>query len=315
MIWLCIASLLWAFSFGLIKHHLAGLDPWWVAVVRLALAAVVFLPWTVVAAPPETRLRWRALVLGMLQFGAMYTFFLAAFGSLAAWQVALWTVLTPIYVALLASWRARRTGLRPLAAAVLAVLGALLAEGRLPQGSSLDGVLLVQASNLCFAAGQLGYGPLLARVRERSPAASGGSRRHELGLLGWMYLGATVLVVAGLAASGGRLVPPATQLAGGALPVLIYLGLVPTAVGFWVWNKGAARTAAGPLAVANNLKVPLGVIVAWSVFGEAAPYLRAAAGLAVIAAALALARPRRGVPTVVPTPCSTRDHRDTSASQ
>ena len=44
------------------------------------------------------------------------------------------------------------------------------------------------------------------------------------------------------------------------LPVLLYLGLVPTAVGFWLWNKGAARTSAARLAVANNLKVPLAVL-------------------------------------------------------
>lgn len=296
MIWLVTASLLWAFSFGLIKHHLAGLDPWWVAAVRLLLAAAVFLPWAVAAAPRAAHLRWSALLLGMLQFGAMYTFFLAAFGSLAAWQVALWTVLTPIYVALLAAWRSLRVGLRPLLAAVLAVLGALLAEGRLPQGSSLQGVLLVQASNLCFAAGQLGYGPLLTRVRALSPSGPGVGRRHELGLLGWMYLGGAVLTVAGLSFGGGRLVPAPAEVTGVVLPVLLYLGLVPTAVGFWAWNKGAARTAAGRLAVTNNLKVPLAVLVAWLVFAEAAPYLRAAAGLAVLVLALAVAVPRREAP-------------------
>jgi drug/metabolite transporter (DMT)-like permease len=36
---LLIVSLIWAFSFGLIKGRLAGLDPTAVAVLRLALAA------------------------------------------------------------------------------------------------------------------------------------------------------------------------------------------------------------------------------------------------------------------------------------
>ena len=76
-------------------------------------------------------------------------------------------------------------------------------------------------------------------------------------------------------------------------PVLLYLGLVPSAAGSWLWNTGAARTTAGLLAVANNLKVPLAVIVAWLVFGETAPYLRAIGGLAVIVAALVLAGTRR----------------------
>ena len=65
-----------------------------------------------------------------------------------------------------------------------------------------------------------------------------------------------------------------------------------TALGFWLWNRGAARTSAGPLAAANNLKVPLAVLVAWLVFAESAPYLRAAVGLLVVVAGLALATGR-----------------------
>ncbi|MBD3220687.1 EamA family transporter, partial [bacterium] len=47
MFWLVLASLLWAFSFGLIKRFLPGLDPWWVATVRLLLATLAFAPWLV----------------------------------------------------------------------------------------------------------------------------------------------------------------------------------------------------------------------------------------------------------------------------
>ena len=78
-----------------------------------------------------------------------------------------------------------------------------------------------------------------------------------------------------------------------ALLVVAYLGLLPTAVGFYLWNKGAARTSTGVLAVANNLKVPLGVFVAWSVFGEQVDALRAAAGMLLLVVALAVVRDRR----------------------
>ena len=44
MTWLLAASLLWAFSFGLIKRFLPDLDPWWVAAVRLSLATAAFAP-------------------------------------------------------------------------------------------------------------------------------------------------------------------------------------------------------------------------------------------------------------------------------
>jgi len=42
---LVAASLLWAFSFGLIKRHLATADPFAVAAVRLGISLLVFLPW------------------------------------------------------------------------------------------------------------------------------------------------------------------------------------------------------------------------------------------------------------------------------
>lgn len=288
MIWLLAASLLWAFSFGLIKQHLTGLDPWWVAAARLSLAALVFLPWTVTAAPAATGLRVRAMLLGAVQFGAMYVFYIAAFVDLAAWQVALWTLLTPVFVALLGAWRDRRRPLRPLGAALLAVAGALVAEGRLPAAETMRGVLLVQGSNLCFALGQLGYRPLREATRRAGPP-----RHHEAGLLGWMYLGGAALAVAG-AMLFGDAVPP--RIHGDAVAVLVYLGLIATAVGFWLWNKGAARTGTARLAVANNLKVPLAILAAWLVFQESAQYVRAACGLAVMIGGLVIAG-ARGAPT------------------
>ena len=71
--------------------------------------------------------------------------------------------------------------------------------------------------------------------------------------------------------------------------MIIYLGLLPTAAGFYLWNKGAARTDTGILAVSNNLKIPLAVLVSWLVFSESADYARVLLGLAIITAALWLA--------------------------
>jgi drug/metabolite transporter (DMT)-like permease len=293
MISLLLASLLWAFSFGLIKRFLPQLDPWWVAAVRLAIATVALAPWALRQAPPPG-LRVRALALGSVQFGAMYVLYIASFGYLAAWQVALWTVLTPLLVVLLERARRRGAVVRPIAASLLAIAGALLAQGRWPQGDTLLGVLLVQGSNLCFAAGQLGYRDLARAAGAVGPDAAPARPGREAGLLGWMHLGATVLAGAGFVVAGDR---TGASLDGAALPTLLYLGIAPTAVGFWLWNRGAARTGPAQLAVANNLKVPLAVLVAWLVFGESAPYERAALGLAVVVAALGVAAgvwPARG---------------------
>jgi len=108
--------------------------------------------------------------------------------------------------------------------------------------------------------------------------------------LGWMYLGASLLtlvaVLVGMAGGG----QPLAGWTGRALWVLLYLGLLPTALGFYLWNKGATRVGAGLLATANNLKVPLAVLVSWLVFGEEAAYGRVIIGSVVILGALFLTR-------------------------
>ncbi len=275
MIHLLAASVLWAFSFGLIKGYLAGSDPVLVAAGRMLLAAAVFTPFL-----GRTRIRGRniPLVLGLggLQFGVMYVLYIMSYRWLAAWLVALLTIFTPLYVAILADLRERRFVPRHLLAALLAVAGAavvLAHDGVLAEGD-WRGVLLLQGANLCFAVGQVYYPDLKRRIGA-----------GDTGMMAWMYQGAVlVTLVAALAARPG--------LGGwtpGAVGVLLYLGLVPTAVGFYLWNRGAVSVAPGALAVANNLKIPLAVLVSWSVFGETAPYSRALAGLVLLAAGLLVA--------------------------
>ncbi len=271
--------MLWAFSFGLIKTRLAGIDPFAVAALRLALSLIAFAPWLRPRGAPP-RLLARCLLWGGVQFGLMYVCYIAAFADLPAWLVALLTSFTPLYVVLIEDVRARRAAPRHAAAALLAVAGALAVVGVGAGGAAWRGVLLVQVSNLCFAAGSLAYRGLAG--------ARGGPRAAglEATLTAWMYLGAVLLTapLAAVAADRARLaITPDAWLA------LLYLGLIPTAVGFHLWNKGAARAAPGALAAANNLKVPLGVLAAWLVFGERAEPWRAAAGLALVIAALVVA--------------------------
>nr|MEE4266450.1 EamA family transporter [Candidatus Krumholzibacteria bacterium] len=275
MWYLLVASLLWAFSFGLIKGQLTGVDPALVSLVRLALATLAFLPfWR----PFE--MRWRqdlqAMGLGALQFGLMYVLYISSFAYLPAWMVALFTIFTPLYVVGLAAVRQHRASWHIVAAAVLAVAGAgvVVAQG-LPENAAWRGIILLQGANLAFAVGQVLYGDL--------------KRKQSLGdvhLMGRMYLGGCLVPALWLLAH------PVAQGSGlemGHWPALVYLGLIPTAVGFYLWNKGAALVSAGLLGVANNLKVPLAVLVSWVVFGEDADYWRTGLGLLLVVAGLFLA--------------------------
>ncbi len=281
MIHLLAASLLWAFSFGLIKGQLTGLDPVAVSCGRLVLAAVAFSP-LVLKSALSRRTVFSAMGLGMLQFGLMYVLYIASYRWLPAWMVALFTIFTPLYVVLFSDLLERRFHPRHLISAVLAVAGAgVVVVTAMPAEADWRGIVLLQGANLCFAAGQVYF----VRLKRQAPVG-------EAALLGWMYFGAALLtliaVLVGMAGGG----QPLAAWTGRAWWVLLYLGLLPTALGFYLWNKGATRVGAGLLATANNLKVPLAVLVSWLVFGEDAAYGRVLLGLVVILAALFLARPR-----------------------
>ncbi len=107
---LLLVSLVWAFSFGLIKGQLAGLDSTAVATLRLALAGLVFLPLF-----RPARVAWRTglrlALVGAVQFGLMYLLYQRAYVYLPAYAVVLFTLTTPLYLALLDALAERR--LRP----------------------------------------------------------------------------------------------------------------------------------------------------------------------------------------------------------
>jgi drug/metabolite transporter (DMT)-like permease len=148
----------------------------------------------------------------------------------------------------------------------------------------LTGFLLVELSNICFAAGQLAYRELLRRHSPQLPD-------HRVFF--WLYLGACA-VLAPLAlwhAPGDAPRPGAVQLA-----VIAYLGVLVSGLAYYLWNSGARRVSPGVLAVANNLKIPLGVACSLLLFGERANLPGLLAGALLVCAAFipALWPPRKG---------------------
>ncbi|MDR3229499.1 MAG: EamA family transporter [Puniceicoccales bacterium] len=282
MFFLVLVSLVWAFSFGLIGAYLAGVDPSVAAAARLALASLVFLPFLRLGRVP-VRYAVGFALLGVVQFGFMYIFYLAAFGPLKPYEVALFTIFTPLYVTLFDDLLEHRFEFRWLAAAVLAALGAGILLWRTPSTLSLllepslwgrlrlclaetlggekwHGFLLMQLSNACFAAGQIAH----KRLRPRIAAA------NESALFAWAIAGGAVAATAYAVATGAdwrtlENLTPALWL------VLAYLGVVASGLCFFLWNRGATRVAVGTLAVFNNLKIPLGVVCSLFVFATPAP--------------------------------------------
>jgi drug/metabolite transporter (DMT)-like permease len=286
---LLLVSLLWAFSFGLIKVSFADLPPSVLAFTRLAIALPLFLPfcitgWRSISLTAGDLLRLASI--GALQYGVMYLCLFAAFAELSGYEVAVLTVTTPLYVVAAHGLLQRRW---PPGwfwwTALLAIAGALLIFRPSALPAKLNGIALVQLSNICFAIGQVAY----RNWRIRHP------HTRDVMVFGWLYLGA--VVVTGAVAATAHPLQAWQQLNANQWLALLYLGAVASGLGFFLWNAGAVKVRPATLAVFNNLKIPIAVLVSIMVFGEAAHLPTLLPGIAILVAAFWWAECRAGSAT------------------
>jgi len=278
MPYLLAVIVLWAFSFSLIGEYLAGrVDSDFAVLARVAVAALVFLPFTLWRGLPRRLLAgfWLA---GALQFGVTYLCLYRSFQVLTVPEVLLFTVLTPIYVTLLDDALARRFSPWALVAALVAVGGGVVIRFERLEGEYLIGFLLLQLANLTFAAGQVLCRQLLMRYPTEQPL-------HRF--FGHFFLGALVLVVPSFLLFGNPDRLPSTALQWG---ILLWMGLFATALGLFWWVKGSVKVDAGTLAVMNELHVPAGLVVNLLIWNRDADLPRLAMGGAIILASLWLNR-------------------------
>lgn len=260
MLYLAIVSLIWAASFGLIKRYLAGVDASFVAAVRLLLSLAVFLPFVRLRGVPSS-IAAKLAAVGAIQFGLMYVFYLHAFAYLAPGEVALFTIFTPLLVTLLDDLAQWRMSWLFLCTASLAVAGtAICLWTQLHRQGLIAGFVVMQLSNLCFAAGQVAYRRIMPKVQA-----------SDSQVMGLLYAGG--FVASGIAAAvalGANLQQAALSLKAEQVLVLVYLGVVASGLGFFWWNAGARRTNVGALAIFNNAKIPLGLFASLLIVGGGA---------------------------------------------
>lgn len=272
MLLLVITTVIWAFSFSLIGEYLAGqVDSWFSALIRVSLATLVFLPF----------LRWRTLNLriiflymtvGAIQLGFMYLFSFRAY-LLSVAEFLLFTVMTPLYVTLIHDLLKRQ----PLkwgyaSSAVLAVLGALVIRYDRLNEDFWFGLLLVQAANICFAIGQVGY----KRLMEIHPIP-----QHNA--FAWFYLGALIVTFVAWCAFGNLEKLPTTTMEWG---ILAWLGIIASGLGYFMWNYGATQTDAGTLGIMNNLHIPAGLLVNFVLWQAQPDWIRFIIGAGLIVVSL-----------------------------
>jgi DME family drug/metabolite transporter len=256
-----------ALSIGFFRLGLAA-----VALVAGCLATFRRAPWRM--APRDTALA--ALI------GAMLALYQACFFTAIGYAgVAISTLVTlctaPVLAALLAVAVARER-LKPavLLALLLALAGTWLLVGLGPGTAMPDGVLI----GVLFALGSaLGYASMAVCGR----LMSGGARPLQINAVAFST-GALLLLL--LAVPTGFVA--SYPLAGWTL--LLYLGLVPTALGYVLFLRGIASTSATAATVITLLEPLVATLLAALLFGERLGALGLLGGLLLLGALVVLYR-------------------------
>ena len=237
---------------------------------------MIFLPLLKFARIP-LKLAIKLMLIGGFQLGVMYLCLYQSFSYLSVPEVVLFTIFTPIYITLANDLLQGRFTLWYLLTASLAVVGAGIIRLNHISADFFVGFLLVQAANLCFGLSQVAYKHLMANLKT---AAS--TLRHR-DVFGYFYLGALLVAALGMLLFGDWQRLPSSSIQWG---VLLWLGLVASGLGYFLWNKGATLVDAGALAIMNNALVPAGLLVNLLIWNRDVDWLRLIAGGSVILLAL-----------------------------
>ena len=255
MIYLAIVSIIWAFSFGLIGSSLAGLDAFVVATLRLGVASVIFLFFLRIRTI-GAKDRMILVLIGAIQFGVMYGCYMKAFHYIPSHIVAIFSITTPIYVVLIHNFRQKSFSKKFILAALLSVFGAgIIKAQEVPSGDIWMGFSLMQVAGLSFAFGQVAY----RDWKKENPLVVDYSVFALLSLGGFVSVGFFSFLLTDFSN---------LNISMEQWKSIVYLGIVASGLGFFLWNKGATKVNPGTLAAFNNAVVPMAILCSLFVFGE-----------------------------------------------
>ena len=282
-----ITVVLWASAFVGIRAAGDELGPGPLTLARVGVAALVLGAFVAVrgdALPPRRDVP-RLVFCGVLWLGAYNVLLNAAEQRIDAGTAAMLISVGPVILAALAGVLLGEGYPRSLVLGCgIALCGAvvigLATSG--DDGSGGLGAALCIAAAAAYAGGVIAQKPLL----ERTSA-----------------LQITFLACAAGAAACLPFAPALVREAGdasaGALLWTLYLGVVPTAIGFTTWAFALKRTSAGRLGATTYAVPPIAILLGWILLGETPPTLALAGGLLCLAG-VAVARGvrvrRRAVP-------------------
>jgi drug/metabolite transporter (DMT)-like permease len=284
-----LTVVLWASAFVGIRYAGRELDPGPLALARLLVASVALGAMMLIRRPPMVGRAGRPGVItaGVLWFGAYNVALNAAERRVDAGTASLLVNVAPLFIAILAG-RALKEGVGKLLLGGCAVSFtgvALIALGTSRHGLSAGwGAALCVIAAAVYAVGVVAQKPAL---RHGSPLA-----------VTWLACAIGAVCCLPYAPA---LVRQLGHARGSALIWTVYLGVVPTAIGFSTWAYALARTDAGKLGSTTYLVPPIAVLLGWIMLGEVPPLVALPGGILCLAG-VGLARwtPRQRSAAAVP---------------
>ncbi len=190
---------------------------------------------------------------------------------------------SPVLIMLLGLFIGEKINRFQLIGLVISTTGCMIVIGVISLGGwnyslqSFRGDLLVFGSELCWA-----IGAILAKGIMK--------KHHDMAITAWsMLFAALLLSMIDLLRGNLGSFPSDTS----ARWLILYLGIFPTAIGFYAWNAALARISLNIVSVMQYLTPMLVLIMAWIILGEHLNGLKIVGALLVIGGVLVTSRARR----------------------
>ena len=256
MIYLILVSILWSFSFGIIKYGLSGIDSSFISLMRNLIAFLFFASLTLYNFK-KFIFDIKLISIGAIQFGLMYVLYIQSYQYLPAYLIATFTITTPIFIGIFSQlFQNKSFSLSGIFSILLVVLGSLMMRFNIV--NPLDywlGFFLIQCANICFAIGQIMFKKWY-------------SKNTSVDIIynfSQMFFGA-VLITSMFSIINSTNIGMLNTY---NLFALLFLGLFSTGFGFLTWNLGSLQVSNERLAVMNNVVIPIAIFNSFLIFGEA----------------------------------------------
>ena len=255
MAYLIAISILWSFSFGIIKYGLAGIDSLFISFARNVIALTFFSSVTIYNIK-KFSFDLKLVGIGALQFGLMYIFYIESYQYLPAYLIATFTITTPIYVVLASKYlNGNSLNRNGIYAILLVIIGSYLMRfSSLNLKDYMLGFVLIQCANIFFATGQILFKKWNDKNKDKDIV-------HNFSQL---FFGATLItsIFYFLGSSESAILTQSNLFS------LLFLGIISSGIGFLMWNIGATKVSAEKLAIMNNAVIPIAIFNSYLIFGE-----------------------------------------------